>query len=66
MDNKLIMLKDSMEYKVLEKYYSRYTIFDQIGLFRFEDFHTNFLKSLFISNNPYGLGILWSNHIFRT
>lgn len=58
MDNKLIMLKDSMEYKVLEKYYSRYTIFDQIGLFRFEDFHTNFLKSLFISNNPYGLGVL--------
>ena len=58
MDNELVTLKESLEYKVLEEYYFRYTIFDQVGLFRFEDFHTNFLQSLFSLNNPYGLGIL--------
>ena len=40
MDNKLMKLKESKEYKSLKEYYSKYTIFDQIGLFRFEDFHT--------------------------
>lgn len=58
MNRELVQLKNSVEYKVLEEYYSKYTIFDQVGLFRFEDFHTNFLKSLFSLDNPYGLGTL--------
>lgn len=58
MNNKLMKLKECKEYKRLEEYYSKCTIFDQIGLFRFEDFHTNFLQSLFSLDNLYGLGVL--------
>lgn len=57
MNKSTIKLKNSKEWADFENYYSSYNIFKQIGLFRFEDFHTNVLKSLFEENNVYGLGL---------
>ncbi len=53
----LIKLKNSKEWIEFENYYIGYNIFDQLDFFRFEDIHTNILKSLFMRENPYGLYI---------
>ena len=42
---------------LLLKKYCRNNFINQIDFFRYEDMHTNFLKSLFESNNVYGLTI---------
>ena len=52
---KLIELKNSREWIEFENYYMNYNIFNQFDFIRFEDIHTNILKSLFIQENVYGL-----------
>lgn len=52
----LIKLKNSKEWIEFENYYTQYNIFNQFDYFRFEDIHTNILKSLFERDNVYGLG----------
>lgn len=54
--NELLELKNSKEWLEFENYYMGYSIFNQFDFFRFEDMHTNILKSLFIEENAYGLG----------
>ena len=51
----LIELKNSKEWIDFENYYMNYDIFNQFDFFRYEDAHTNILKSLLIQENAYGL-----------
>jgi hypothetical protein len=57
--------KNSKEYAEFENYYNGYNVFKQIGLFRFEDFHTNILKSLFEPDNIYGLDLYPIKKLFE-
>ena len=51
----LIELKNSKEWIDFENYYMNYDIFNQFDFFRYEEAHTNILKSLLIQENAYGL-----------
>lgn len=51
-----VNLENSREWIDFENYYIQYNIFKQLDFFRFEDVHTNILKSLFEKDNVYGLG----------
>lgn len=51
-----VNLENSREWIAFENYYIQYNIFKQLDFFRFEDVHTNILKSLFEKDNVYGLG----------
>ena len=53
--NELNTLKKSKYWEKLVDYYNNNFI-NQIGFFRFEDMHTNFLLSVLKENNIYGLG----------
>ena len=44
---KILRLKNSQEWIEFEKYYCDKSFTKQLGLFRYEDVHTNFLASLF-------------------
>ena len=54
-NNELLKLRNSKEWIEFENYYIDYNIFNQLDFFRYEDIHTNILKSLLIQENAYGL-----------
>ena len=56
MDNKVLEILESKEWKDFYNYYLDIGIIEQIGLFRYEDIHTNFLASLLKKDNIYGYG----------
>ena len=53
---KILRLKNSQEWIEFEKYYCDKSFTKQLGLFRYEDVHTNFLASLLNVDNVYGYG----------
>ena len=53
---KILRLKNSKEWIEFEKYYCDKSFTKQLGLFRYEDVHTNFLASLLNVDNVYGYG----------
>ena len=57
MDNKVLEILESKEWKDFYNYYLDIGIIEQIGLFRYEDIHTNFLASLLKKDNIYGYGL---------
>ena len=56
MKENILNFNNSEDWLLLKKY-CRNNFINQIDFFRYEDMHTNFLKSLFESNNVYGLTI---------
>lgn len=56
-DEEVIKFKNSKEWLEFINYYSDKSFTEQLGMFRYEDVHTNFLASLLDGNNIYGYGI---------
>lgn len=52
----VVKFKNSKEWIRFENYYNDKSFTEQLGLFRYEDVHTNFLASLLNNNNIYGYG----------
>ena len=54
MDNKVLEILESKEWIDFYNYYLDIGFIEQIGLFRYEDIHTNFLVSVLKDDNIYG------------
>ena len=57
MNEKVKEVLESKEWQDFYNYYLDLGIIEQIGLFRYEDIHTNFLASLLKKDNIYGYGL---------
>lgn len=56
MNYEILKFKNSKEWIDFENYYNRTNFIRQIGFYRYEDVHTNFLASVLEEENVYALG----------